>query len=174
MNYDDLVNLDSKAFAEEARNWKRAADGIRDRGNDLEQTLKKLDGWTGTAADAAKPKFTGHRKRYTDAAAVMAQIPAVLDDAARRLGDVHERAWQLTREAHTHAWHFQPDGTVVAEGEGVGSVPMANLDQNAARLQDAIRAVITDAARADGEISDSLRRLSAQTVGADSRAGATR
>jgi uncharacterized protein YukE len=101
MNYDDLVNLDPKAFTEEARNWKRAADGIRDRGNDLEQTLKKLDGWTGTAADAAKPKFTGHRKRYADAAAVMAQIPAVLDDAARRLGDVHERAWQLTREAHT-------------------------------------------------------------------------
>jgi Alpha/beta hydrolase len=42
---------------------------------------------------------------------------------------------------------------------------MANLDQNAARLQDAIRAVITDAARADGEIADSLRRLSAQSAG---------
>jgi hypothetical protein len=84
MNYDDVVNLDPKAYAEEARNWQRAADGIRDRGNDLERTLKKLDGWTGAAADTAKPRFAGHRQRYADAATAMAQIPAMLDDAARQ------------------------------------------------------------------------------------------
>jgi hypothetical protein len=165
MNYDDVVNLDPKAFAEEARNWQRAADGIRDRGNDLEQTLKKLDSWTGQAADAAKPKFAAHRQRYADAAAGMSRVPAVLDDAARRLGDVHNRAWVLTREAARHGWRFQADGTVVAEGSGVGSVPMANLDQNAARLQDAIRGVIDETARVDGDVSDALRRLSAEAAG---------
>lgn len=165
MNYDDVVNLDPKAYAEEARNWTRAAEGVRDRGADLEHTLKKLGGWIGAAADAAKPKFADHRRRYADAAAVMAQIPGVLDEAARRLGEVHERAWQLTREAATHGWRIQSDGTVVTEGSGTGSVPMANIDQNASRLQDAVRSVVEATARADQDVCDSLRPLSAQAAG---------
>lgn len=165
MNYDDVLTLDPGAFAEEARNWRRAADGIRDRGTDLALTLHKLDDWTGTAADAAKPTFTAHRQRYADAAAVMSQIPAVLDEAARRFTDTRGRAVRITEEATRHGWHFRPDGTLIVEGSGVGSVPIANLEPHAARLQDAIRAVIDETTRIDTDIATALRRLSAQSAG---------
>lgn len=95
----------------------------------------------------------------------MAQIPAVLDEAARRLGETHASAARLTSEAAGHGWQFQPDGTVVAQGLGVGSVPMANLEPEAARLQDAIRGVIDETIRADGDIANALRRLTAQAAG---------
>jgi hypothetical protein len=51
--FDDLVHVDPNAYAEEASNWQRAADGIRDRGNDLDQKIKKLETWQGAAAEAA-------------------------------------------------------------------------------------------------------------------------
>lgn len=163
MNYDDVMRVDPNAYFEEARNWRNAADGIRNRGNDLEQTLKKLDSWTGAAADASKPKFAGHRKRYADAAAVMGQIPAVLDEAARRLGEARTRAVRLTEEATRHGWMFQPDGTIVTSTPP--NVPMANLEPDAVRLQDDIRRVFDEMMRADADTADALRKLSAQAAG---------
>ena len=105
--YEDLRDVDPNAYAEEARNWQTAADGIRDRGTDLEQQIAKLATWQGASADAAKAKLSGYRKQYADTAAVMAQI----DDCTRTDADTANALRRLTAQA---AGLAPPDQTTVA------------------------------------------------------------
>jgi uncharacterized protein YukE len=161
--YEDLRDVDPNAYAEEARNWQTAADGIRDRGTDLEQQVARLATWQGASAEAAKAKLSGYRKQYADAAAVMAQIPVVLNDAATRLGRAHSEAWRLLDEARTQGWTFDPTGKVVSASSP--PAPMAGLDPQAQRLQEAMRAQIDECTHADADTANALRRLTAQAAG---------
>jgi uncharacterized protein YukE len=160
-SYEDVMRVDPNAYTEEARNWQRAADGIRDRGADLEQKLKKLEDWQGAAADYAKSALSGYRRQYADAAEAMAKIPLVLDDAARRIGDARRDLMQVNAEARQVGLRIEHDGRIAippgTTGQGFG--------ETYHRLQDGLRRAIDAATQADSDTAAALRRLSAQSAG---------
>ncbi|CAM3804827.1 alpha/beta hydrolase [Kibdelosporangium persicum] len=163
VTYDDVMRLDLNAYTEEARNWKTLADALTTRANDLDQKLMKLDGWTGASADAAKATFAGHRKQYQDVSATIANIPPVLSDAARQLGGVQAEVNRLVDEARSQGWAFDPAGKVVTPGPP--PAPMANLEPDARRLEDAMAAQLERARRADAEAAYALRSLRPEAAG---------
>ncbi|MCE7010011.1 alpha/beta hydrolase family protein [Kibdelosporangium philippinense] len=157
ITYDDLMRLDLNAYSEEARNWKTLADALATRATELDQKLKKLDGWTGAAAEGAKATFAGHRKQYQDVSTAIARIPPVLDQAALRFGEIRTEVNRLLDEARHNGWTFDPAGAVVAPGPP--PAPMSNLEPEARRLQDTMASVLDRARRIDGETAQVLRSL---------------
>jgi hypothetical protein len=163
IGYDDMMRLDLGAYTEEARNWKTLADALTARANDLDQRLKDLDGWTGASADAAKATFAHHRKQYADVSAVVARISPVLINAAEQLGGIRAELHRLSDDARMRGWTFDPSGTVVTPGPP--PAPMAVLEPDARRLQDAMAAQLERARRADAEAAYSLRALRPEKAG---------
>ncbi|MFC5107547.1 alpha/beta hydrolase [Kibdelosporangium philippinense] len=157
------MRLDLNAYTEEARNWKTLADALTTRANDLDQKLKKLEAWTGASADSAKATFANHRKQYADVSAVIARIPPVLNDAAHHLGGIRAELNRLQDEVRAHGWAFDPDGKVVTPGPP--PAPMAGLDPEARRLQDAVQDQLERARRADADAAYALRGLRPETAG---------
>jgi hypothetical protein len=163
VTYDDMMRLDLNAYTEEARNWRTLADALTTRANELDQKLKKLDGWTGASADAAKATFTGYRKQYQDVSTIIAKIQPVLNEAARQLGDVKAELNRLADEVRPHGWAFDAAGKVVTPGPP--PAPMANLEPEARRLEDAMAAQLERARRADAEGAYALRSLRPEQAG---------
>lgn len=164
VNYHDVIGVDPNAYAEEARNWQRLADGIRDRGMDLEQQIRQLDGWTGAAAEQAKVTLAGHHKKYIDTSATMAKIPAVLEDAATRFAAAKAEAARLNDRASQALWFINADGKVRSK---YGS-PIDPMEWNypiLGELEEAAQRLISEVARADADTTAALRQLSAQSAG---------
>lgn len=164
VNYHDVIGVDPNAYAEEARNWQRLADGLRDRGMDLEQQIRMLDGWTGAAADQAKATLTGHRGKYADASAILAKVPLVLEEAAARFGRAKAEAVRLDDRASKALWIITADGEVVSRYGGSVD-PMEPTYPVAKELEVSARALIQEVARADADTAAALRELSAQSAG---------
>jgi hypothetical protein len=163
VDFDDVMRLDLNAYTEEARNWKTLADALAIRADELNQKLAKLEGWTGTSADAAKATFAGHREQYADVSAAIARIPPVLGEAVRQFGDIRAELNRLRDEARSHGWSFDPSGKVVTPGPP--SAPMANLEPDARRLEDAMAVQLERARRADAEAAYQLRSLRPEKAG---------
>lgn len=163
VTYDDMMRLDLSAYTEEARNWQTLADALNTRASELDQKLTKLDGWTGASADTAKAAFAGHRKQYADVSTAIARIPPVLNNAAQQFGGIRAEMNRLSDEARPHGWAFDPDGNVVTPGPP--PAPMANLEPDARRLQDAMATQLEQARRADAETAYALRSLRPEKAG---------
>jgi hypothetical protein len=163
VNFDDMMRLDINAYTEEARNWQTLADALVLRANDVDRELKKLESWTGAAADSAKATFAAHRQQYHDVSTVVARIPPALTDAARQLGGIRAELNRLWDEARPYGWGFDPEGKVVTPGPP--PAPMANLEPEARRLQDAAQVQLELARRADAEAAYALRSLRPAAAG---------
>ncbi|MGH3772501.1 MAG: alpha/beta hydrolase [Pseudonocardiaceae bacterium] len=163
---------DASVFDKDASKWRELARGLADRGNEVETAAKRLDAWSGAAADAAadaaKAEFAAHRKRYADMADTISKIPAVFTDLAAQIRALQPKLGEIVSEAQSFGCQVHHDGTVSYEPDIVRHLPLGQEDLGppAAQIcQDRIADLVRQAQNADAHATAALNGLSAQATG---------
>jgi hypothetical protein len=168
IGYRDLLTCDTSVFDKDAAKWQELAGKLAGRGNEVETAAKRLDGWSGAAADAAKAEFAVHRKQYADMAATISKIPAVFTDLSARISALQPQLDEIVSEALSFGCRVQDNGTVSYEPDILHHLPIGQEDLGppAAQVcQDRIADLVRKARDADAHAATALNGLSAQATG---------
>jgi hypothetical protein len=176
IGFRDLLDCDTSVFDKDATRWQELVGNLADRGNEVEAAARRLDAWSGAAADAAKVEFTAHRKRYADMADTISKIPAVFTGLAAQISALQPKLGEIVSEAQSFGCRVHEDGAVSYEPDIVHHLPLGqeNLGPAAAQLcQDRIADLVRQARDADARAAAALNGLSAQATGFAPAADAT-
>lgn len=168
IGFEDLRDCDTSVFDENAAAWRGLADQLTDRGLEIATALAGLDGWTGSAADAAKAEFAGHRRNITDMATTIGRIPGVLTGFADQIRELQPRLGAIVTEAGSVGCRIHADGSVSYEPDLVHRAPQGaeDLGPTAARLYQArIADLVGQARAADEHAATELGTLTAEAAG---------
>jgi pimeloyl-ACP methyl ester carboxylesterase len=134
----------------------------------VETAAKRLEAWSGAAAEAAKAEFAAHRKQYADMAATISKIPAVLTDLSAQIKALQPKLVEIVIEAQSIGCRVHDDGTVRYEPDIVHRLPIGREQfgpEAAYVYQGGIADVVRQAREVDAHAATTLNGLSAQATG---------
>lgn len=168
IGFHDLLDCDTSVFDKDATIWQELVGKLADRGNEVETAAKRLDAWSGAAADAAKAEFAAHRKQYTDMAATISKIPAVFTGLSEQIRALQLKLGAIVIEAQSFGCRVHRDGAVCYEPDIVHHLPLGQEDLGLAAAQicqDRIGDLVRQAQDTDARAAAALNGLSAQATG---------
>ncbi len=168
IGYRDLLDCDASVFDKDATTWQELVGKLADRGDEVAAAVKRLDAWSGAAADAAKAEFAAHRKQYADMAATISKIPAVLTGLSAQIRALQPMLGAIVVEAQSFGCRVHDDGAVRYEPDIVHHLPLGQEDLGPAAAQvcqDRIADLVRQAQDADARAAVALNGLSAQATG---------
>jgi hypothetical protein len=166
VSFADLRDIDPYVFRQGESSWFDMYNQIKERGYEVRRALDKLEPWTGSAADVAKPTFREHERRLLASADTLYEAYKVFQQAAGRIGAAKTKITEGAVEVRSWNLSVSNDGTIFDEHTQTryGSEEQRIRDL-IAKYQTVFHEAMTEANQADTEIAAALRKLTAEAVG---------